>query len=114
MRARIRPALPPIPRPTARTTTRRRSALPTEEIQCKDPLLLKILTEFRRSLSEARRTPAYTIFNNRTLQALLDRPPSTEHEFLATHGLGSSKWASYGESLLDLFENWRSQRENTG
>ena len=114
MRARIRPALPPIPRPTARPTTRRRSALPTEEIQCKDPLLLKILTEFRRSLSEARRTPAYTIFNNRTLQALLDRPPSTEHEFLATHGLGSSKWASYGESLLDLFENWRSQRENTG
>ena len=46
--------------------------------------------------------PAYVIFNNTTLETLLERRPATRADLLEISGIGPVKADRYGEALLDL------------
>lgn len=112
MRGEIRPSLPPVPRPSRRGSQRSsgsRSRKPLE-ITCEDPLLLQLLRSFRSELCQETGKPAYTVYDNRTLQALIDSPPTDQKGFLAIVGLGPAKWERFGEQLLQRLSDYRSSR----
>ena len=63
------------------------------------PLFSK-LRALRKRLADARRVPAYMVFNDATLLAMADRRPTTEDGLRAVPGMGPKKWADYGEIFL--------------
>lgn len=83
----------------ARTSRPRAPATPPAEA---DERVLNALQAWRRDAADGK--PAYTVFGNRTLFALAAAPPSTQEEFLATPGLGKSKWQRFGEDMLEVIE----------
>jgi ATP-dependent DNA helicase RecQ len=63
------------------------------------PMFTK-LRALRKKLADARRVPAYMVFNDATLQAMAARRPATEDDMRAIPGMGPKKWADYGEIFL--------------
>ena len=63
------------------------------------PMFAK-LRALRKKLADARRVPAYMVFNDATLQAMAARRPANEDEMRAIPGMGPKKWADYGEIFL--------------
>ena len=58
---------------------------------------LKVL---RKDLADARRVPAYMVFNDATLMAMTSQMPGTEEEMRGVSGVGPKKWVEYGEIFL--------------
>jgi DNA helicase-2/ATP-dependent DNA helicase PcrA len=67
-----------------------------------DPDLLDRLKEWRLQQARRQGVPAYVVFNDRTLEALATRRPTTEEALLGVPGIGPAKLDSYGDDLLDL------------
>lgn len=67
-----------------------------------DPVLLEKLKTWRLEQARARGLPAYVVFNDRTLEELAARRPTTESGLLAVSGIGPAKLDAYGDDLLDL------------
>ncbi len=65
------------------------------------PLFQK-LRRLRKSLADARRVPAYMIFNDATLLAMAAQRPQDEAGLRRVPGVGPKKWADYGEAFLSL------------
>ncbi|PIE24937.1 MAG: hypothetical protein CSA62_01735 [Planctomycetota bacterium] len=76
-----------------------------------DPQLERLLRAFRRDLASEHGRPAYTVFSNRSLSALLANPPRDEIDFLAIPGLGPQRFEAFGPALLKLIEDWAAERE---
>jgi len=49
---------------------------------------------------DARRVPAYMVFNDASLMAMAERRPSNEDEMRQVPGVGPKKWVEYGEIFL--------------
>ncbi len=65
-----------------------------------DPLLAEALRAWRMSEAKRRHAPAFTIFSNRTLEALAAERPHSEKELLAVHGIGPKLVKQYGDKIL--------------
>jgi superfamily II DNA helicase RecQ len=60
------------------------------------------LRQFRTEQARLRQVPPYVIFSDRVLNAILDERPSSRETFLAIKGLGPSKWAHFGQQILEM------------
>ena len=67
-----------------------------------DPALMDKLKSWRLGQARAQGVPAYVVFNDRTLEALVALRPSTEQTLLQVPGIGAAKLEAYGDELLDL------------
>ncbi len=76
-----------------------RAAEPGAPAAAVPPLFLK-LKALRKRLADARRVPAYMVFNDATLLAMAASRPSDEDGMRAVPGMGPKKWAEYGEIFL--------------
>ncbi len=74
---------------------------PSEEapVSSGSPLFNK-LKALRKKLADARRVPAYMVFNDATLMEMASRMPKNEDEMRAVSGVGPKKWVEYGEVFL--------------
>ncbi len=67
-----------------------------------DASVAEALKEWRLSEARRRSVPAFTIFPNRTLDALASLLPTSEGELLETPGIGPKVAKRYGQKLLEL------------
>lgn len=89
------------PPPAASSSRSSGRARPTVvELPAGDPIVDR-LRQFRSKEAEDREVPAYVVFNDRTLAAIAAACPTNEREFVAVHGLGPGRWASFGERLIE-------------
>lgn len=73
-----------------------------------DPELWQQLRDWRLNEANARGVPAYIVFTDVTLEAVVDRRPSTLAELQEIPGIGPAKLEAYGQILLDLLSSHRS------
>ena len=92
-----RPLQPRDQRSRARTARQRTGRTPLP-----DTPGTAALREWRKTAARAADVPAYVIFNNTTLETLLERRPATRADLLEISGIGPVKADRYGEALLDL------------
>ncbi|MGD2007478.1 MAG: DNA helicase RecQ [Cellvibrionales bacterium] len=69
-------------------------------IAAHDRGLWEALKALRKSLADARKVPAFVVFNDRTLVALCRDRPVTPAQFLAIDGVGPKKCADYAEAFI--------------
>lgn len=100
------PVLPPVPESRGR---RRSSGASLPEDAIADPDLFERLRSFRNALAQQQRVPAYTVFNNETLEHLASAPPQDRSAFLEIKGLGPKRWDRFGEELLATVRGWQEQ-----
>ena len=67
-----------------------------------DPDLFERLKSWRLDQARAQGVPAYVVFDNKTLEALASRRPTTSEALLSVPGIGPAKLDAYGDDLLDL------------
>ena len=72
-----------------------------------DASLWDALRETRTRLAGEQNVPAYVIFPDATLKAMLAHRPATPAEFLALSGVGEKKLANYGETFLRVIARHR-------
>ncbi len=82
-----------------KTAPSRAEPLTEEEEQVAD-----VLRTFRADMASSRGVPAYVVFTNRSLMALVDARPTTREDFIAIPGLGPAKWDRFGETLVTLLQ----------
>ncbi|WP_108783375.1 DNA helicase RecQ [Pontivivens insulae] len=71
-------------------------------VQEADEPLLWALKSKRRELAEAAKAPAYVIFPDRTLVAMVEAKPKTLDEFAALPGVGAKKLEKFGRTFLEV------------
>ena len=71
-----------------------------------DSALFSRLKELRLSLAHERGVPAYIIFHDRTLEAMVARRPKTATEFAAIPGVGPAKLAEFGDAFIALIREF--------
>jgi DNA helicase-2/ATP-dependent DNA helicase PcrA len=67
-----------------------------------DPELWEVLKRWRAARAKEREVPAYIVFTDVTLMAIVERQPSTMDELEEIPGIGRSKLEDYGEALLGI------------
>ena len=70
-----------------------------EEALVVDERLLARLKALRRRLADARRVPAYVVFNDATLAEMAAFKPVDDESFLAVNGVGQKKLEQFGEAF---------------
>ncbi|MCC5952450.1 MAG: ATP-dependent DNA helicase UvrD2 [Acidimicrobiia bacterium] len=73
------------------------------------PGLREELRRWRSERARASRAPAYTVFNDETLDDLTSRRPTTRAELLTVRGIGPVKAARFGDDLLALIADHAEQ-----
>jgi hypothetical protein len=69
-----------------------------------DPALLEALKAWRTRTAKATNSPAFLVFNDRTLEAVAARKPVSVRELSAIPGVGPAKLERYGDDLLELVD----------
>lgn len=64
--------------------------------------LFEALRNLRNSIAKEKKLPSYIIFNDKSLHDMCHLLPRDEDEFLMVHGVGQSKFESYGEAFLEV------------
>ncbi len=67
-----------------------------------DELIEAALKAWRKSEARRRRVPAFKIFSNRSLLALVEHRPANDEELLAVPGIGAVIVKNYGKTILRL------------
>jgi ATP-dependent DNA helicase RecQ len=65
-----------------------------------DDALFVALKTLRKEMADARKVPAYIIFNDATLRAMANLRPLSEDDLRAVPGVGPRKLATYGAHFL--------------
>jgi len=65
------------------------------------------LKKLRYSISKEENVPAYIIFNDKTLKAMVSELPVTENQFLSISGVGMNKMKHYGEEFMELIRKFK-------
>jgi ATP-dependent DNA helicase RecQ len=76
-----------------------RAPEPGEPSASGSPLFAK-LRALRKKLADARRVPAYMVFNDATLMAMAALKTADAESLRSVPGMGPKKWADYGEIFL--------------
>ncbi|WP_404448071.1 HRDC domain-containing protein [Sutcliffiella horikoshii] len=66
--------------------------------------LKMLLTEYRTRKAKESRVKPYHIFNNRTLDILLENMPQTSEQLLEVEGIGQKKAEDYGGEILHILQ----------
>ena len=82
-----------------RTAFGARAATPEAPSSAGSPMFSK-LRALRKKLADARRVPAYMVFNDASLMAMAEHRPANEDEMRRIPGVGPKKWVEYGEIFL--------------
>jgi ATP-dependent DNA helicase UvrD/PcrA len=64
--------------------------------------LLKQLKAWRLERAQSQGVPAFVVFSDRTLEAIVSARPSSPEGLLEVPGIGPAKLEAYGDDLLDL------------
>ncbi len=72
--------------------------------------LLAALKAKRRELAAG--APAYTVFPDRTLIEMTQRPPASRAEMRAIHGVGEVKLARFADAFLAVIDAWRKNSDS--
>lgn len=86
----------PAPKVRKRTNT---------EVEALDPLdraLFDRLKQWRSDTAADAKVPAYVVFTDATLLALVELRPRDEHELVSVPGIGQAKRERYGAAVLEL------------
>jgi DNA helicase-2/ATP-dependent DNA helicase PcrA len=75
---------------------------PARDLSSADTPLYDALVEWRRRISKASGAPAYVVFHDATLVAVVEAKPSTRRDLLALAGIGTVKVERYGDDVLAL------------
>ena len=70
-----------------------------------DELIASALRAWRKTEAGRRRMPAFRVFPDRTLNALVDDKPANEAELLEVRGVGPALVKKYGEQLLRVIRS---------
>jgi DNA helicase-2/ATP-dependent DNA helicase PcrA len=92
-------------RDARRTLDHARSGRP----EAHSPLFVA-LKEWRLARARAAETPAYTIFDDKTLTAIVENEPRTKTALRAVPGIGPVKLERYGDEVLELVSAFVSSR----
>ncbi len=65
------------------------------------------LRQLRLQFAKSMDVPPYIIFNNDTLDDLVETMPSSENELLKVKGIGPKKISSFGSSILSTIASYR-------
>lgn len=71
--------------------------------------LERALKNLRQREARRRRIKAYQVFNNKTLQELASKRPTTREDLLAVWGMGDERTAKYGALLLETIASHSEQ-----
>jgi len=70
--------------------------------------LWQVLRRWRKQVADEHNVPAYAVFSDRTLRQLVEDKPETRTALARVYGLGELKLARYGDNLLSLLRESRS------
>ncbi|HEY9113964.1 MAG TPA: helix-turn-helix domain-containing protein, partial [Bacteroidales bacterium] len=76
-----------------------------------NPELYQLLKEFRDSKSTELGVPVYMVLPIKTMRALSNHVPATMKELKLIHGFGKKKIESFGEEILELITNFKSENK---
>ncbi len=71
-----------------------------------DVSLLARLKELRREIADKKRVPAYIVFSDASLRDMCRLRPQNAAEFSAVSGVGRAKLEMYGESFLEIINEF--------
>ena len=66
--------------------------------------MFKKLQSWRKEMSENDKTPAYIVFDDKTLKLIAAKKPSDLAELSAIKGIGPTKLEKYGSSILEIIK----------
>lgn len=95
-----------LPRTKAKSERRVRSG----EITC-DEGLFELLRDLRKRMADARGVPPYVVFGDVSLRYMARRYPRDADAFLAIPGVGRQKLREYGESFIEVIEEWMQEND---
>lgn len=81
---------------------RRRTAAVLESLEPADRELFEKLKEWRTATAAEAKVPAFVVFQDATLLALVELRPSDDRELAAVPGIGAAKRERYGAQVLEL------------
>lgn len=84
----------------SRSTRKASTADATSTIAAHDRDLWDALKALRKSLADARKVPAFVVFNDRSLVAMCRERPETKGQFLAIDGVGPKKCEEYADPFI--------------
>lgn len=67
--------------------------------------LFERLRQLRKSIAQENGIPPYMVFSDKSLHDMCQLVPRGKEEMLMVHGVGQSKWESYGEKFLDVIQS---------
>ena len=70
-----------------------------------DELLASGLRSWRKTEAQRRGVPAFMIFNNQTLDALVAAKPTSEAQLLGVRGVGAALAKNYGDKLIRIIRS---------
>ena len=94
---------PKLTKPTRQKSSGRTSHVSTEDVL--DTELYERLKELRKRLAEERNVPAYIIFSDAVLIAMVAEQPQTAQELGKISGVGPKKLALYGDAFLAVLND---------
>ncbi|MGB0388201.1 MAG: RecQ family ATP-dependent DNA helicase [Ardenticatenaceae bacterium] len=77
-------------------------ATPSQTLDETETLILDQLRQWRSETAKEAGIPAYIVFNNATLDAIVAQRPSTVEQLLKVPGIGQAKSERYGEAVLEI------------
>jgi DNA topoisomerase-3 len=95
-------AAPVVPKSRAKPKAGRSAKAVRQAPAAADAGLVEALTEWRQAEAKRRRQPSFTVFPNRTLDALAMDRPTTEDELLRVSGIGPKLAEKYGRQVLAI------------
>ena len=98
---------PGSPRAAARSTRGKSGQIRNETHLPDGNPLVDALKSWRRDRSTKDSVPAYVVFNDRTLSAIVEAQPMNEADLLEVAGMGPAKLAKYGAELLPIIAEHR-------
>lgn len=75
-----------------------------------DPLF-EVLRKTRRKIASRENKPSYMIFNDKTLNELVQLKPVDEKSMLLVHGIGQQKFTQYGAEFLAVIKDHISSKQ---
>ncbi len=75
-----------------------------------DGQLYSMLRDIREKIAKREDVPSYTIFPNKTLEALARYQPATPAEALLVPGIGAAKVQRYAKPFLEAIQLWKQSR----
>jgi ATP-dependent DNA helicase RecQ len=95
--------VPRAPRPPRGSETATAAGKPAPaDLTAGQQSVFEQLRAWRGAAAKEQGVPAYVVFHDATLRAIAVTAPSTLAELAGINGVGESKLAKYGESILDL------------